>query len=222
MPNLQISGFKPSLRNSAAIVCCALIFCIAARAQAPRPAEAASSLFTSYIGCHASTGPAVVEVAALAPGDTSRTIPLIGGGSYTLNMLDGRRVMFAYPGEDYFANVKVEVLPQEGYAESRAALIGNFEYVLAGGDNARNYKLKPKLNGFDIQGLDRSKREGGVLGIYLLFDDPTRTVMTIYFLNQEPPKRFQTIEEYAVVRDQFLSGYTACIRAALAPARPAK
>jgi hypothetical protein len=31
--------------------------------------------------------------------------------------------------------------------------------------------MKPRLNGFEIQGLDRSKREGGVLGIYLFFDD---------------------------------------------------
>ena len=135
--------------------------------------------------------------------------------TYTVNILAGRRVMFAYPDEDFYANVKVEILPDEGYEKSKAALIGNFDYVLASGDNSRNYKLKPQVNGFQIQGLDRTKREGGVLGIYLLFDDPTRTVMTIYFLNQEPPKRFKTMEEYAVIRDQFLNNYTSCIRQSL-------
>jgi len=137
-------------------------------------------------------------------------------------MVAGRRVMFAYPDEDFYANVKVEVLPADSYADSKASLIKNFEYTLASGDNARNYKLKPQLNGFEIQGLDRAKREGGVLGIYLFFDDPTRTVTTIYFLNQEPPKRFKTMEEYAAVRDKFLTAYTSCIRENLNTASPSK
>ena len=120
--------------------------------------------------------------------------------------------MFAYPNEDFYANVKVELLPKENYRQSRLALIGNFDYLLASSDNARNYSITPTLNGFAIQGLDRAKREGGVLGVYLLFDDPTRTVTTIYFLNQEPPKRFHTMEEYAAVRNKFLNEYTGCIR----------
>jgi hypothetical protein len=188
---------------------------LSSHAQGAAPVAA---LFTPYVGCHAAGGPAVVQVAALEPGETTRSLPLVNG-NYALSMLDGRRVMFAYPKEDYYANVKVEILPAQGYADSKAALIGNFEYVLGGGDNERNYKLKPKLNGFDIQGLDRTKREGGVLGLYLLFDDPTHTVVTIYFLNQEPPKRFKTMEEYAVLRDQFLDGYTSCVRNSLGAAR---
>jgi len=132
-------------------------------------------------------------------------------------MTDGRRIMFAYPNEDVYANVKVEILPAEGYAESKDALIGDFEHILASDNTSRNYALKPRLNGFEIQGLDRSKREGGVLGIYLFFDDPTRTVTTIYFLNQEPPKRFKTMQEYAVLRDRFLNEYTSCIRKVLQP-----
>lgn len=120
--------------------------------------------------------------------------------------------MFAYPEEDFYANVKVEVLAAGAYAASRAALADNFEYLLASGDNARNYKLQSKLNGFEIAGLDRSKREGGVLGVYLLFDDHDRTATTIYFLNQEPPKRFHTMEEYAALRDQFLNSFTACVQ----------
>ena len=120
--------------------------------------------------------------------------------------------MFAYPGEDFYANVKVEILPKEVYAESKVAYIDDFNYTLTSGDNLRNYTLKPQLNGFQIQGLDRSKREGGVLGIYLMFGDPTHTMTTIYFLNQEPPKRFKTMSEYAAIRDRFLNEYTSCIR----------
>ena len=167
--------------------------------------------FAFYTGCTLHDGPAIVETAPLSPGITARTVTTLKG-PYTVSMLEGRRLMFAYPDEEFYANVKVEVLPKDGYSDSKEALIGEFEHILAGGDSSRNYKLKPQLNGFDIQGLDRSKREGGVLGIYLLFDDPTRTVMTIYFLNQEPPQRFRTMEEYAAIRDHFLAEYTTCIR----------
>jgi hypothetical protein len=187
-----------------------------------RAQEATPRTFTPYVGCHAAGGPAVVEVAALAPGESSRTVQVVGG-SRTVPLLDGRRVMFAYAGEhQYFANVKVEILPAEGWAESKAALIGEFEYILAHGDNVRNYSLKPELHGFEAHGLDREKREGGVLGNYLLFDDATHTVVTIYFLNQEPPTRFKTMEEYAVLRDQFLDGYTSCVRGSLSGANGQK
>jgi hypothetical protein len=172
--------------------------------------------FKPYTGCTLSDSLSVVETAPLGFGVTSRTVMTLRG-PYRVAMSDGRRIMFAYPGEDFYANVKVEILPAEGYAESKDALIGDFEKILASDDNSRNYALKPRLNGFDIQGLDRSKREGGVLGIYLFFDDPTRTVTTIYFLNQEPPKRFKTMLEYAIIRDRFLNEYTSCIRKALQP-----
>ena len=170
--------------------------------------------FAPYTACSLSDGLSVVETAPLDAGVTSRSVKTLTG-SYTVALEAGRRVMFAFPGEDFFANVKVAELPKEGYAQSKAALISSFDQIIATGDTARNYTLKPALNGFEIQGQDRAKREGGVLGIYLMFDDPTRTVATIYMLNQEPPKRFHTMEEYAVLRDKFLREYTACIRKGL-------
>lgn len=121
--------------------------------------------------------------------------------------------MFAYPEKDFYANVKVEILPEKNYAETRQSLIDNFDYMLNSGDgNTRNYGLKPTLNGLDVRGLDRDKLEGGVLGVYLLLDDISRMVTTIYFLNQEPKDRsFQTLEEYRVQRDRFLAAYLTCV-----------
>jgi len=167
--------------------------------------------FAPYTACSLPGGPSVAESTPLAAGITSRTVKTILG-SYDVPLIDGKRIMFAYPGESFYANEKVELLPEKGYAEAKAALVKNFEYILASGDNVRNYQLKPKLNGFEIQGLDKTKREGGVLGIYLLFDDPTRTVITFYMLNQEPPERFKSMQEYAILRDVFLKDYTACVR----------
>ena len=167
--------------------------------------------FRPYVSCSVSGGPNVVETAPLAMGVEERTVQTLKG-PVQVPLLAGRRVMFAYPGEDFYLNMKVERLDAETYATSKAHLIDNFDYLLASGDNVRNYRLKPSLNGFDVSGLDRSKREGGVLGIYLLFDNASHTAMTLYFLNQEPPKRFQTMEQYAALRDAFLRSYTTCVR----------
>ena len=90
-------------------------------------------------------------------------------------------------------------------------LLENFEHMAHG--NTVNKDLTTPLNGFEAHGLDRERLEGGVLGVYLLFDDPAHSVTTIYLLNQEPQDRkFQTIEEYQSLRDRFLRSYTACIR----------
>jgi hypothetical protein len=179
-------------------------------------AQTASSenAFRPYTTCSLPGGPSVVETAPLAPGVTTRSVQTILG-MRPVEMLDGRRVMFAYPDEDFYANIKVEILPAESWEKSRSTLVDNFDFLLASGDDVRNYHLKPELHGFAMQGQDRQKREGGVLGFYLLFDDRAHTVATIYFLNQEPPVRFKTMEEYALLRDRFLNQYTACIRSAL-------
>lgn len=54
-------------------------------------------------------------------------------------MVEGRRIMFAYPDEEFYANVKVEILPELGYAAAHEALIADFDHTLAGGETVRNY-----------------------------------------------------------------------------------
>jgi hypothetical protein len=171
-----------------------------------------SSAFDRYATCKFADGLMVVETSPLAPGVHTRTVQT-SKGPRQVEMVEGRRVMFAYPDKDFYANVKVEILPEKNYAEIRQFLIDSFDYTLAsGGGNTRNYGLKPMLSGLDVRGLDRDKVEGGVLGLYLLLDDASRMVTTIYFLNQEPKDRsFQTIEEYRVMRDRFLVTYARCV-----------
>jgi hypothetical protein len=171
-----------------------------------------SSAFDRYTSCKFSDGLTVVETSPLAPGIKARTVQTLNG-SRQIEMVEGRRVMFSYPDRDFYANVKVEILPGKSYAEEKQSLIDNFDYMLASGKGTtRNYALKEKLNGLDARGMDRDKLEGGVLGVYLLFDDASTMVTTIYFLNQEPKDRsFQTMEEYRMKRDRFLATYTACV-----------
>lgn len=194
------------------------IACLALLVYGPILAQQASSSdpFAAYLGCTLPNGLQIIEVTPRAPGISARPVRTLTGTA-AVDIADGRRVRFGYSEQEPYANVDIESIPDASYAKSKAALIDNFEYVLASGEDVRNYKLKPKLNGFEIQGLDRTKLEGDTLGMYLLFDNATHTAVTIYFLNEEPPKHFQTIQQYAALRDQFLQSYTACIRKGLEP-----
>jgi len=129
-------------------------------------------------------------------------------------MTAGLRIMFAYPDTDFYANVKSESLPSASYSDEKQALLDHWQYIhMTGPGTALNYSLTSPLNKFEIHGYDRDKLEGGVLGIYLMFDDTRHVVTTFYMLNQEPTaRRFRTMEEYGKLRDAFLRTYTACIR----------
>jgi hypothetical protein len=128
------------------------------------------------------------------------------------------RVMFAYPNTDFYANVKAEAIPAAKYAEDKRYLLDNLQHLAHG--ITVNTALNSPLNGFEVHGIDRDKLEGGVLGIYLFFDDARHAVTTIYLLNQQPEARkFKTIEEYRTLRDQFLAGYTHCIQSNMASSK---
>lgn len=173
---------------------------------------------SAYTHCTFSDNLKIVETAPLDQGLSARSVDT-AHGPRTIDLLAGQRIMLAYPYTDFYANIKAEKLPTYNYPALKTALIENFDSLLASGETTRNTDLKPTLNRFDIRGMDRDTLQGGVLGIYLLFDDPSHTVTTVYLLNQEPfARKFQTIQQYRQLRDQFLSTYTACIRSNQRPA----
>ena len=67
-------------------------------------------------------------------------------------------------------------------------------------------------NGFDVYGFDDPTMAGnGPNGMYVLFHDPTQTIVTIYFLGQKPEyRKFKTIEEHDALRDLVLDRLTTC------------
>jgi hypothetical protein len=163
-----------------------------------------------YSSCQFSGGLQIVHIDSLALGITSREVDT-DSGPRQIDMQSGLRIMFAYPDTDFYANVKAELLPAANYPQLKQFLIDNFQHLSHG--NTVNTALHSPLNGFEIRGFDREKLEGGVLGIYLLFDEQAHVVTTIYLLNQEPQARkFQSMEEYRKLRNQFLGSYTTCIR----------
>jgi hypothetical protein len=187
-----------------------IFFSIAGTAPlAPQSAPQKDPL-EAYTSCQFSDGLQIVHVDPLAPGVVSREVDT-DSGPREIDLQGGLRIMFAYPDTDFYANVKAELLPAANYPQLKQSLLANFNYLAHG--NTVNATLHSPLNGFEVHGLDRDKLEGGVLGIYLLFDDPAHAVTTVYMLNQEPnQRRFQTIGEYRSLRDSFLASYTACIR----------
>ena len=119
--------------------------------------------------------------------------------------------MFAYPDTDFYANVKTELLPSANYSQLKQILLDGLQHLAPG--NTINVALKSPINGLEAHGLDRNKLDGGVLGVYLFFDNTAHVVTTIYFLNQEPQSRkFQTLDEYHQLRDRFLDSYSSCIQ----------
>ena len=188
-------------------------------AQAQSASAKLTPALQPYTQCAPTDGPRVVEVTRLPAENHTRTVRTLTGPKQ-VEMLDGVRVMFAYPNTDFFANVKAELLPPAKYADEKKDLGSEFDNILAsGGDTTtRNYTLKPTINGYEATGLDRTTLDGGTLGIYMLFDNSRHVVTTVYFLNADPTRRrFANLDEYHKLRDDFLARYTACVRSSAAP-----
>ena len=167
----------------------------------------------AYGSCSFPDGLQVIDDSPMPPNVHERPVQS-HGTTGSVPLLAGRRVVFGYPGEDAYANVKVELLPEGNFAANRKLLLEDFDDIVASDKGvARNVARKPTQSGFSVTGLDRKSLQGNTLGIYLLIDDKTQTVATVYLLNGTPAKRkFQTLTEYARMRDTFLYNYTRCIR----------
>lgn len=118
--------------------------------------------------------------------------------------------MFAYPGTDFFANLKAEQSDPAKYVADKDTV--RLSLSEAGRADGNVNIIDFKLQGFTGQTLTRKALIGNTLGITQLFSDEDSVIVTIYFLNQAPDKRkFRTYEEFVSLRDKFVSGYTDCV-----------
>ncbi len=182
-------------------------------ARLPPPPPSIIPGFAAYESCGFPDRLAVVGRTPLNGGVTLRDAET-SHGTVAVQLEAGERVLFAYPGQDLFANVRLEKLPTKDFLNQKRTLIEDFNHTLAQSPlGVRNYSLPARMRGFEIYGLDRVELSGSVLGIYVFFDDLNRIATTVWFLNQDNVTRpFQTIDQYARLRDAFLKTYTACIR----------
>jgi len=166
-----------------------------------------------YTSCRFEDDLKVVQVDRLPKGVTFRTVTT-SSGEKKVSLADGYRVMVAYPKADFFANIKAEKSNPDDYAKDKETVTEGLKWAIANGKEMESQEpLKVSYNGFEGYAMNRKSLVGNTLGITVLFSDAEHHIITIYFLNENPKKRkFQTIEEWRTLRDNFLNRYTSCVK----------
>ena len=166
-----------------------------------------------YTTCEFEDGLKIVQVDRL-PKDVTFRKENTSSGEKQISLADGYRVMVAYVKTDFFANIKAEKSDPTKYATDKDTAIEALKWAASTSKEMESQDpIKVSYNGFDGYAINRKSIMGNTLGITLLFSDPNQHIVTIYFLNQSPKKRkFQTIEEWRTLRDNFLNRYTACVK----------
>jgi hypothetical protein len=167
-----------------------------------------------FTACSLESGLKIVQVDRLPKDVKSRKVET-SKGEQKISLADGYRLMVAYNDKrDWFANMKVEKSVAADYERDKEGVIENLKWAASTTNKLQDPEpIKVSFNGFEGYGTSkRSLDDGDMLGIYVFFSDADRIIMTIYFINQNVNrKRFQTIEEWRTVRDEFLNTYTTCI-----------
>ena len=167
-----------------------------------------------FTSCDLADGLKIVQVDRLPKDVKSRSVKT-SKGEQKVSLADGYRVMVAYNDHrDWFANIKAEKSITADYEQDKERVIENLKWAASTSKELESQE-PVKVSFGDYEGYGTAKRTltGDMLGIYVLFSDADRTITTFYFINQNAKKkRFQTIEEWRVVRDNFLNTYTACVK----------
>lgn len=166
-----------------------------------------------YTSCELESGLKIVQVDRLPKKVKSRTVET-SKGEQKISLADGYRVMVAYNDDrDWFANVKAEKSFPAEYERDKQNVIENLKWAASTSKELENPEPVPvSFNGHEGYATSKRTLIGNMLGIYVLFSDAHRTITTFYFINQNSKKkRFQSIEEWRTVRDEFLKTYTTCI-----------
>ena len=173
----------------------------------------------SYTTCKVPGDLKIKDVTRRTATDNYREVTT-GNGKQKVSVVDGYRVMFAYPDLTYyFANVKIEQSAPDSYAADKEILVNQLKHYSSMKEaHPMIFQDKTMLNGFEHYGMDRTKIDvGDQVGIHLLFYDPAHLVVTIYFLNQSKAvflnnRRYESIKDYRGLRDEFLNSYSECLK----------
>lgn len=211
--HVKSKEWKFSQDGTWAVVAGVILSCVALAvgAQSPKGDLQQDSL-KPYTTCRFDDGLRIVQVDRAPQDMTSRSV-MTANGEKKVSVEDGYRIMTAYPNTDFFTNIKAEKSNPDLYPEDKQAVLENLQWVI---DNSAGLESKKPTQsthqGRVWFGLDRGKIEGGVEGIYILFDDSEHVITTVYFLNQRPEaQKFNTLEDYRKLGDHFLDQYTGCL-----------
>lgn len=164
----------------------------------------------NHTSCTFADGLRVAAVDRLPASVHSRRISF-PDGSRNVSLADGYRVMFAYPPDDYFVNLKVELSIPAEYASDRKLILRQMELLAQEGD--RLPLEHREFHGYDLYAVHRATiTDANVLSMYSMFQDRDRKIVTVYFLTGDPAKRrFQTVDEHKRMRERFLEEYFTCV-----------
>lgn len=171
-------------------------------------------LLKPYTFCTFDDGLRVVKYERLPKGEIYSRAAKTAAGEKEVTRIDSYRILVAYPGTDSFANIRPEKSRSDAYAQDKQNVIDELKYLISTGKEMETPEpIRAIYNGFESYGLNRRILEvGSTVGIYVLFHDADQTITTFYFFNAKPKKRkFQTIEEWRTLKENFLNNYTCCI-----------
>lgn len=190
---------------------CTLIDVIAINSQAQ--SRSTKDALKPYLSCSFDDGLKIIQRDRF-PEESGRFREFKTNGEIKrVSILDGFRVIFSYPKTEPFVNLKAELSDPKEYEQDKAKIIEHWNSLIPRGKEVEGKELrKMEINGFEASYINRVSVIGVTIGTYILFSDKYKTVTSVYFLNAPPEKRkFQTIEEYQILRDRFLDKYTKCI-----------
>jgi len=187
----------------------------------PTPSPSASSDSRSpslkpYLSCKFEDDLQIVETTRRPKSAEKFRLVETASGNKTVSVLDGYRVMFAYPSTPYyFANIKVEQSNAQDYTSDKEMVRSQLQYSASTKQATKIiYQDKTLYNGYESYGMDRDVIDvGEQIGTHVLFSAADHVIITIYFLNQGGENRkFQNIEEYRASKEKFLDRYTRCLK----------
>ena len=171
-------------------------------------------LLKPYTVCEFDDGLKIVKFERLSKDEIYSRAVKTADGEKEVTRIDSYRMLVAYPNTDAFANIRPERSRPDGYAQDKKNIIEELKYMISVSKEMEfKEPIKATYNGFEIYGMNRRTLEiGTTVGMYVLFHDADQTITTVYFFNPKPKKRkFQTIEEWRTLKEDFLNNYTNCI-----------
>jgi hypothetical protein len=151
----------------------------------------------------------VVERAPQLPMD--RPVVTAAGTKY-VSVADGYRIILEFPYTSPFVNLKVESSVSGHYTMDKAAVLEQVQGIVGANKNGEYTLDRTSVHGIEVLAVNRSKLEGGTIGLYTFFDDARTVIATAYILNQLAEERaFHDLSEFRALRDRFVTEFTSCM-----------
>lgn len=133
----------------------------------------------------------------------------IGESSKRISVVDGVRLIYAYPGNGPFARMMVEQSDWNSYVDD----IQTAQQALEETARGSGAHLQPLvLTGASGHSVTKKEMAGETLGSTQLYFDADRTIVSVYYLNPAPEKaRFKSLQEFSPLRERFEASYVQCV-----------